>query len=163
MLLRNEGIAANIQPMLALVLTAFVGLFISYKLFRWEKEEKIRASAKLWLAAVLTPFLLLGFWQMHARTGIAKTKILNRQLARGDTFLIRGARIFIGDGKVIENGLPGVGARRKDCRGLRRRRPRPQNTESRNYGRAAGKTISFLDLIDVHIHLGAPGAASIPT
>jgi hypothetical protein len=45
---------------MALLLTAFVGLFISYKLFRWEKEEKIRASAKLWLAAVLTPFLLLG-------------------------------------------------------------------------------------------------------
>jgi len=42
MLLRNEGIAANIQPMLALAVTGFVGLFISYKLFRWEKEEKIR-------------------------------------------------------------------------------------------------------------------------
>src|SRR6202049_657115 len=104
MLLRNEGIGANIQPVLALVLTGFVGLFISYKLFRWEKEEKIRGSAKLWLAAVLTPFLLLGFWQIHARTGIAKTKILNRQLSRSDTFLIRGARIFVGDGKVIENG-----------------------------------------------------------
>jgi len=77
MLLRNEGLAANIQPALALILTAFVGLSISYKLFRWEKEEKIRASAKLWLAAVLTPFLVLGAWQVHARTGIAKTKMLN--------------------------------------------------------------------------------------
>ena len=95
MLLRNEGIAANIQPALALVLTAFVGLFIAYKLFRWEKEEKIRASAKLWLVAVLAPFVVMGFWQMHARTGIAKTKILNRQLARGDTFLIRGARLVV--------------------------------------------------------------------
>ncbi|MGA9445915.1 MAG: ABC transporter permease, partial [Candidatus Sulfotelmatobacter sp.] len=104
MLLRHEGLAANLQPAMALLLTAFVGLFISYKLFRWEKEEKIRASAKLWLAAVLTPFLLLGLWQVHARTGIAKTKVLNRQLARSDTFLIRGARIFVGDGKVIENG-----------------------------------------------------------
>src|SRR5580700_6482695 len=100
MLLRNEGIGANMEPALALILTAFVGLFVSYKLFRWEKEEKIRNSAKLWLAAVLAPFLLLGFWQMHARTGIAKTRVLNRELARGDTFLIRGARIFVGDGTV---------------------------------------------------------------
>src|SRR5579863_7228904 len=104
MLLRNEGIAANLQPALALILTAILGLFIAYKLFRWEKEEKIRASAKLWLLAVLTPFLAMGFWQMHARTGVVRTKILSRQLARGDTFLIRGARIFVGDGRVIENG-----------------------------------------------------------
>jgi hypothetical protein len=104
MLARNEGIAANRYPALALVLTAFVGLFIAYKLFRWEKEEKIRGSAKLWLLAVLAPFVVLGFWQMHARTGMVKTKILHRQLARGETFLIRGARIFVGDGKVIENG-----------------------------------------------------------
>src|ERR1700722_19839802 len=48
MLLRHEGIRADLQPTLAILLTAFLGLFISYKLFRWEKEEKIRASAKLW-------------------------------------------------------------------------------------------------------------------
>ncbi len=34
MLARNESIVANMQPALALVLTAFVGLFIAYKLFR---------------------------------------------------------------------------------------------------------------------------------
>ena len=154
MLLRNEGIAANIQPMLALVLTAFVGLFISYKLFRWEKEEKIRASAKLWLAAVLTPFLLLGFWQMHARTGIAKTKILNRQLARGDTFLIRGARIFIGDGKVIENGSVLVRGG-KIAEVYEGDGPDPKTLKAETV-EAAGKTI-LPGLIDVHIHLGAPG------
>src|SRR5438270_8325095 len=104
MLARNDGLRSNIQPTLALVLTAFVGLFIAYKLFRWEKEEKIRASAKLWLLAVMTPFLVLGLWQMHARTGVTKTKVLNRQLARSETFLIRGARIVVGDGKVIEIG-----------------------------------------------------------
>src|ERR1700720_1720807 len=104
MLLRQEGLWANREPMLALVLTTCLGLFIAYKLFRWEKEEKIRASAKLWLLAVLAPFLLLGAWQMHTRSGMAKTKILNRQLARGDTYLIRGALIFVGDGKIIENG-----------------------------------------------------------
>lgn len=154
MLLRKEGIAANIQPTLALALTAAVGLFISYKLFRWEKEEKMRASAKLWLAAVLTPFLLLGFWQMHAKTGIAKTKALNRQLARSDTFLIRGARIFVGDGKVIENGSVLVrGGKIAEVFDGAGPDPKTLNAETVE---AAGKTI-LPGLIDVHVHLGAPG------
>ncbi len=154
MLLRNEGIAANILPALALVLTAFVGLFIAYKLFRWEKEEKIRASAKLWLAAVMTPFLVLGFWQMHARTGIAKTKILNRQLARGDAFVIRGARIFVGDGKVIENGSVLVRGG-KIAEVYEGAGPDPKTLKAETV-EAAGKTI-LPGLIDVHVHLGGPG------
>ncbi len=154
MLLRNEGLAANIQPTLALAVTGLVGLFIGYKLFRWEKEEKIRASAKLWLAAVLTPFLLLGFWQMHARTGIAKTKILNRQLARSDTFLIRGARIFIGDGQVIENGA--VLVRGGKIAEIYEGEGPDSKTLKAETVEAAGKTI-LPGLIDVHVHLGAPG------
>jgi imidazolonepropionase-like amidohydrolase/ABC-type multidrug transport system permease subunit len=154
MLLRNEGIAANLQPAMALVLTAFVGLFIAYKLFRWEKEEKIRASAKLWLAAVMTPFLLLGFWQMHARTGIAKTKILNRQLSRSESFLIRGARIFIGDGQVIENGSLLVRGG-KIAEVYEGEGPDPKTLKAETV-EAAGKTI-LPGLIDVHVHLGAPG------
>jgi len=154
MLLRDEGIVANIQPALALLVTAFVGLFISYKLFRWEKEEKIRASAKLWLAAVLTPFLVLGFWQMHARTGIAKTKVLNRELARSDTFLIRGARIMVGDGKVIENGSVLVRGG-KIAEIYESEGPDPKSLKAETV-EAAGKTI-LPGLIDVHVHLGAPG------
>ena len=154
MLLRHEGLAANLQPAMALLLTAFVGLFISYKLFRWEKEEKIRASAKLWLAAVLTPFLLLGLWQVHARTGIAKTKVLNRQLARSDTFLIRGARIFVGDGKVIESGSVLVrGGKIAEVYEGDGPDPKALNAETVE---AAGKTI-LPSLIDAHMHLGAPG------
>jgi imidazolonepropionase-like amidohydrolase len=154
MLLRHDGIRADLQPTLALLLTAFLGLFISYKLFRWEKEEKIRASAKLWLAAVLTPFLLLGGWQMHTRSGIVKTKVLNRQLARGDTYLIRGARIFIGDGKVIENGSILVRAG-KIAQIFDGQAPDPK-TLSAETVEALGKTV-LPGLIDVHVHLGAPG------
>jgi hypothetical protein len=35
---------------------------------------------------------------------VRKTKIVFRDLARSGTLLVRGARIFVGDGKVIENG-----------------------------------------------------------
>ena len=154
MLLRNEGIAANIQPTAALIITAVTGLFIAYKLFRWEKEEKIRASAKLWLAGVLAPFLVLGAWQMHARTNVEKTRILNRELARSDTYLIRGARIFVGDGKVLENGTilvrGGKIAAVYDGAG-----PDPKSVKAETV-EAAGKTI-LPGLIDVHIHLGGPG------
>jgi len=154
MLLRNEGIAANIQPTVALIVTTITALFIAYKLFRWEKEDKIRASAKLWLAGVLTPFIVLGGWQMHARTNVEKTRILNRELARSDTFLIRGARIFVGDGKVIENGAllvqGGKIAEVYDGPG-----PDPKTVKAETV-EAAGKTV-LPGLIDVHVHLGAPG------
>jgi len=157
MLLRNEGLVANIQPALALILTAFVGLFISYKLFRWEKEEKIRASAKFWLAAVMMPFLALGFWQMHARTGVAKTKILNRQLARSETFLIRGARIFVGDGKVIDNGS--VLVRGGKIAEVYQGEGPDAKTLNAETVEATGKTI-LPGLIDVHVHLAATGGFS---
>ena len=154
MLLRHEGLWANRESMLALILTTAVGLFIAYKLFRWEKEEKIRASAKLWLLAVLAPFLLLGAWQIHTRSGIAKTKVLNRQLARGDTYLIRGARIFVGSGKVIENGAVLVRAG-KIAEVYEGAGPEPKSVNA-EVVEAVGKTILPV-LIDVHVHLGAPG------
>lgn len=154
MLLRDEGIMSNIQPAAALVLTMVVGLFISYKLFRWEKEEKIRNSAKLWLAAVLTPFLFLGAWQMHTKSNVEKTRVLHRQLSRSETFLIRGARIFVGDGTVIENGAVLVrGGKIAEVYEGNGPDPKAVNAE---VVEAAGKTI-LPGLIDVHVHLGAPG------
>ncbi|MGC2708996.1 MAG: amidohydrolase family protein, partial [Candidatus Sulfotelmatobacter sp.] len=108
----------------------------------------------LWLAAVVAPFLILGFWQMHARTGIEKEEILNRQLARGDTFLIRGARIFVGDGKVIENGSVLVRGG-KIAEVYEGEGPDPKTLKA-EIVEAAGKTI-LPGLIDVHVHLGAPG------
>jgi ABC-2 type transport system permease protein len=50
----------------ALVITAIVGWTVGMKLFRWEKEEKIKGSAKLWVAAVLAPFLIMGLWQVRS-------------------------------------------------------------------------------------------------
>jgi imidazolonepropionase-like amidohydrolase/ABC-type multidrug transport system permease subunit len=154
MLLRNENIWANREPTLALLLTTAVGLFIGYKLFRWEKEEKIRASAKLWLLAVLTPFLLLGGWQMHTRSGITKTKVLNRQLARGETYLIRGARLLIGNGKVMDSGTVLVRGG-KIAEVYEGSGPDPKSVRA-EVVEAEGKTI-LPGLIDVHVHLGAPG------
>jgi ABC-2 type transport system permease protein len=48
---------------IALVGGAGLAFALSWKLFRWEPEEKISRSAKAWAAAVAIPFLLLGVWE----------------------------------------------------------------------------------------------------
>ncbi len=83
-----------------------------------------------------------------------KPKILSRQLARGDTFLIRGARIFVGDGKVIENGSVLIRGG-KIAEVYEGEGPDPEELKAETV-EAAGKTI-LPGLIDVHVHLGAPG------
>jgi len=103
-MVRNETLAANWQAVGALILTTALGFLLSVKLFRCEKEEKMRPAAKLWLVAVLLPFILLGTWQAYAKDNTGKTKILTRDIARSRTVLIRDARIFIGDGNIIANG-----------------------------------------------------------
>lgn len=49
--------------MVALVGGAGLAFALSWKLFRWEPGEKISRSAKVWAAAVIIPFLLLGVWE----------------------------------------------------------------------------------------------------
>jgi imidazolonepropionase-like amidohydrolase/ABC-type multidrug transport system permease subunit len=154
MILRNETLAQNIQPALALALTTIVGIFLAHHLFRWEKEEKIRSSAKFALLAVLLPFFLLGAWQVHARTNVTRAKILARQMARGESYLIRDARIFIGDGRVIDNGSVLIKAG-KIAGVYEGAGPDPKLVKA-DVIEAAGKTI-LPGLIDVHIHLAAPG------
>jgi imidazolonepropionase-like amidohydrolase/ABC-type multidrug transport system permease subunit len=154
MMLRNETLAANWQGVGALILTAAIGLFLSVKLFRWEKEEKVRPAAKLWVVAVLMPFLILGTWQTHAKDNLSKTRILDRDLARSRTLLIRNARIFVGDGKVIENGAVLV-KDGKIAAVYDGNIPDPK-TVNADAIEAAGKTI-LPGLIDTHVHLGAPG------
>ncbi len=53
----------NLAAAGVMVLTLVGGMLISMKLFRWEKEEKIRGSAKLWVLVVLLPFIVMGIWQ----------------------------------------------------------------------------------------------------
>ena len=64
----------------------------------------MKPTAKFWVLAVLVPFVFLGAWQAHANDNVRKSKLVDRQISRSRTYLIRNARIFIGDGRVIENG-----------------------------------------------------------
>ncbi len=102
--LSNESLAESAVPVLALTMTVLLGLFLSAKLFRWEKQEKVPNSAKAWVLAVLAPFLLLGTLQIYSQNELKKAHMLYRQLQRSESILILDARIFVGDGRVIERG-----------------------------------------------------------
>ena len=62
MMLKGQSLADrnNYLAALALIVTTVVGGFVAMKLFRWEKEEKIHASAKWWVLVVLLPFIVMG-------------------------------------------------------------------------------------------------------
>jgi imidazolonepropionase-like amidohydrolase/ABC-type multidrug transport system permease subunit len=151
---RGESLAQNWLPSLALLLTTAVGIFIASKLFRWEKEEKLRPAAKLWVVVVLLPFLFLGAYQAWSREDIAKAKSLARDRARGRTWLIENARIFVGNGRVIESGAVLV-RRGKIEKVYEKDFPEAKSLNAESIS-AAGKTV-LPGLIDMHVHLGAPG------
>ena len=154
MLENHETFSANLSAAAILALTACVGTFLAMKLFRWEKEEKMRASAKLWLVVVMAPFFLMGAWQLHAKDNVVKAKVLQRQIQRDLTYLIHDARLFVGDGTVIEQGsvLIRHGRIAEIYTGAA---PDAKTLQAESID-GAGKTL-LPGLIDAHVHLGAPG------
>ena len=153
-LIRKEGLLENSLPVLALIVTTFVGCFIGMKLFRWEKDEKLAGSAKAWIAAVLLPFIALGVWQSFSKENIAKGKMLDRQMRRERSRLFRDVRIVVGDGTVIERGS--VLVRNGKIEQIFADQSPDADTLKADLVEGAGKTL-LPGLIDTHVHLGAPG------
>jgi imidazolonepropionase-like amidohydrolase/ABC-type multidrug transport system permease subunit len=151
---QHEPLAANWKAAGALAVTLAVAVFVATRLFRWEKDEKLKSSAKLWVAAVLAPFVALGVYQFRTSEQIVKNRALWRELQRGDSFLYRNAKVFVGDGRIIEQGAVLVRKGRIDAvfDG-----PGPDESSVKaEVIEASGKTI-LPGLIDVHVHIGAPG------
>jgi len=71
MISTHQGIWDERYVVLILIAAAAVGLTVGLKLFRWEKDEKIRKGAKLWVAAVLLPFLVWGIINYVRGKGIS--------------------------------------------------------------------------------------------
>jgi len=152
----QQTLVQNWSAALALIAAVAVAGVLSVKLFRWDKEDKIPLSGKLWLVAVLVPSLVLGAWQTHTREGVTQSRILERQLRRSRTLLIQNAQIFVGDGEVIPVGsvLIRNGRIAEVYRGSA---PDAKALKAESI-EAAGKTL-LPGLIDVHVHLGATGGA----
>ena len=49
----------------SLAVWGVLAFIISSLLFRWEPEAKLPRNAKLWAAATILPFILLGIWENH--------------------------------------------------------------------------------------------------
>lgn len=152
--LKHETLMQNAPAVGALLATAVFGVFIAVQLFRWEKGEKLSGKAKLWVLLVLSPFVLMGAWQGYTHEHLDKAQMLWREQMRGGQVLIRGARVFTGDGAVLEMAsvlvdagkitaiYPGNGPDEKDLKA--------------DIVEGSGKTL-LPGLIDTHVHLGSPG------
>jgi len=155
-LFRNEGLSTNWTTIGALALTLVIGMFLAVQLFRWEKEETIRPRNKLWVLAVMAPFVAMGCYAALNKDHINENEALFRQLQRSEPFLIRNARIWTGD-RVIESGsvLVKGGKIEEIYEGAG-----PDTEKSKmDVVEGAGKTL-MPGLIDVHVHLGASGGIS---
>jgi imidazolonepropionase-like amidohydrolase/ABC-type multidrug transport system permease subunit len=151
---QHETLANNWKPAGGLLITLVLATFVASRLFRWEKEEKLKPSAKLWVLGVMTPFVLLGVYQFRTSEQIVKNRAQWRQLQRDDAFLIRNAKVFVGDGRVLESAsvLVRHGKIEKIFEG-----DAPEAARLKaDAVEASGKTL-LPGLIDVHVHLGAPG------
>ena len=153
-LFRHEGLITNWLPVLGLVVTGVLATFIGVKLFRWEKEEKPPAANKAWLLAVLAPFLIIGGYQTYSLVNVAKARILYRELHRSRTMLIQDARIFTGDGTILNHGAVLI-RDGKIARIYSGAVPSAASLQAEAL-EASGKTL-LPGLIDVNVHLSASG------
>ena len=153
-LIGGQGLKPNLVAAGSLILAAVVSVFIGVKLFRWEKEEKISGKAKLWILVVLSPFIVMGVYQAKTKQNMERNKVTSRIVRRNQSALYQNVRIFVGDGRVIERGAVLIRGGKID----RVFDTPPTDTSGMNADviESAGKTL-LPGLIDMHVHLGAPG------
>jgi imidazolonepropionase-like amidohydrolase/ABC-type multidrug transport system permease subunit len=153
---RNRSILDkdNLAAVGALLLTLVVGLFLAVKLFRWEKEEKLPPRNRLWVVAVLAPFLVMGCIRSYTREHIGENQALFRDLQRSGTTLIRHARLFVGDGTVKEDAS--VLVHDGKITGVFDGAGPDADKVHADVVEGSGKTL-MPGLIDAHIHLSSPG------
>ncbi len=61
----GQSILVLLTQFISLAAWAALSFFVASQLFRWEPETKIPRNAKLWAAATIIPFILLGFWEQY--------------------------------------------------------------------------------------------------
>ncbi len=145
---------ANLEAALALIVAMGVALFVGIKLFRWEKEEKIQSNAKLWILAVMAPFFIAGIYQAHSKQGIVRERKMERQAARMRSILFNNVNIFVGNGDIVQGGS--VLIKSGKIAQVFQKPPQDPNSLNAEVYEEAGKTL-MPGLIDMHVHIGAPG------
>jgi ABC-2 type transport system permease protein len=87
--------------MLVLIVSGTFGLLFAWKLFRWEKGEKISTRAKLLSITFVVPFLVMGIW-MIGRGSLAATSketfsFISQPPAEEEQHLSSGDSILLND------------------------------------------------------------------
>ncbi len=96
----------------------------------------------------------MGVYQARTQQNIKKDKILMRNARRKRSFLYQNAKIIVGDGGVIPNGS--VLVRNGKIAQVFSTPPADTKSLRAEVIEAAGKTL-MPGLIDMHVHIGAPG------
>lgn len=71
-MLGGQSLFDHRAELLALLVSGTFGLLFAWKLFRWEKEEKISTRAKVVSISFIAPFLVMGLW-MNAHNNFTAT------------------------------------------------------------------------------------------
>jgi len=80
----GKSVGALMVYLLALAFWATLSFFIATQLFRWEPETRIPRNAKLWAAATIVPFLLLGVWEHGNGQMLNQAQAAYRAVSEGD-------------------------------------------------------------------------------
>lgn len=153
----GESLLANGRSVAALAATLVVGFVVSFHLFRWGKEDRLSPRAKVWVAGVLAPFLVLGLWESYAGTNDVRQAIAYRQQARSNNWRIHDVRVFTGDGPIFDRADVYV-KNGRIVEVVEEGQAVPADAASYSVIEGAGKTL-LPGLIDVHAHFGASGIA----
>jgi len=71
-MVQGRPLAEHWAEMVVLVVSGIFGLLFAWKLFRWEKEEKISSRAKWLSVTFIIPFLITGMW-MNTRQDLTSS------------------------------------------------------------------------------------------
>jgi ABC-2 type transport system permease protein len=61
-MVQSQPLFRHWPELLALIVSGTFGLLFAWKLFRWEKDERISRRHKWWTLGFVAPFLLVGAW-----------------------------------------------------------------------------------------------------
>jgi imidazolonepropionase-like amidohydrolase/ABC-type polysaccharide/polyol phosphate export permease len=156
-LIEHASLARNAAALGALAVVIALSLFISIKLFRWEKDQKIPTSAKLWLLTVLTPFVVLGIHQGYTQDNLRQARIQERLLRRAQAHLISNVRVFRAADAVLESAAVLIRNGRIE-RIWESSWPSAESLSAEAVD-GAGKTL-LPALVDVHVRLSSSGGAA---
>jgi len=86
-----QGVMSGAQPLsaytaqlVALVVSGTLGLLLAWKLFRWDKEDRITNSNKLLSLVLVIPFLVIGMWMTaYTNPSASWAAVLNAVDRRG--------------------------------------------------------------------------------